>query len=668
MKKVLLLAIALIVSISAYAADCRKAGTTCLDSAPSKFINGVSVPISAVGGCWQYQDTYDCLAPGALDYCAPLVSAGCAPTSSLCSTSAFNGDCEVYTKTYRCGNSIGRPTGTVVLSDTYTLTQDSLDRSACTSLDQNSSCTFAQTICIEGPETRNINGMSVYKDCWKYEDKFTCTAGNFVDYCTPLKNMACVETGNVCKSYAPWQGGPCLEYERTFNCNEKLLPVPTNVTYLDSSYSITEDTITSTCQDLESNPNCAPAGSVCVEGPATRKINGLDVYKDCWKTEKEYTCASNTLTDTCGELKARPECREMTAPVCVDKLSSGSCGLLEHTYECGIGEEKTQSVTNCSTQQFCIGGTCFNTSYSPDTDFGTAVAGMEAMREAAEYGLFKGTHDKCSRGYFGLKNCCSSQSGNASANNSSIASTIGVTALKVGAEAVKVYGSTYMYEGLFNMGSLVGSEMLQNYAMSSLVESASYVPSVSVYGVTFGWGVAAGAQTLIEEVGLEVAIEFLGAEACAPGLLIGFDPWSLALAVAVQVIMQMMACEEEDMLTAMKKGQGLCHKVGSYCGAKAFGSCVKKMEGYCCFPSKLGKIINEQGRPQIGKPWGDAESPDCSGFTLDQVARLDLSAMDFSEFIRSIPALNKGPGYGIQHVNDKANGGFTNPTGGATAR
>ncbi|MDR0233572.1 MAG: conjugal transfer protein TraN, partial [Zoogloeaceae bacterium] len=29
-----------------------------------------------------------------------------------------------------------------------------------------------------------------------------------------------------------------------------------------------------------------------------------------------------------------------------------------------------------------------------------------------------------------------------------------------------------------------------------------------------------------------------------------------------------------------------------------------KRDGYCCFPSKLARIIQEQGRTQLGKPWG----------------------------------------------------------------
>jgi conjugal transfer mating pair stabilization protein TraN len=47
-------------------------------------------------------------------------------------------------------------------------------------------------------------------------------------------------------------------------------------------------------------------------------------------------------------------------------------------------------------------------------------------------------------------------------------------------------------------------------------------------------------------------------------------------------------------------------------------------------------MINEQGRAQIGKGWGDAQNPDCSGFTVAQLQSLNFAAMDLSEFYASI--------------------------------
>ncbi|AVL47373.1 hypothetical protein CEP74_06175 [Campylobacter jejuni subsp. doylei] len=54
------------------------------------------------------------------------------------------------------------------------------------------------------------------------------------------------------------------------------------------------------------------------------------------------------------------------------------------------------------------------------------------------------------------------------------------------------------------------------------------------------------------------------------------------------------------------------------------------------FTSKLARIINEQGRPQLAKGWGSAESPECKGFTPEEFQKLDFSKIDMSEFFGEI--------------------------------
>ena len=85
----------------------------------------------------------------------------------------------------------------------------------------------------------------------------------------------------------------------------------------------------------------------------------------------------------------------------------------------------------------------------------------------------------------------------------------------------------------------------------------------------------------------------------------------------------------------------LCRSIGTYCSSciRILGRCVACIErttGKCCFNSRLSRIVNEQGRGQIGKGWGIAESPNCSGFTIAELQSLDFSAMDLSEFYASI--------------------------------
>ncbi len=90
-------------------------------------------------------------------------------------------------------------------------------------------------------------------------------------------------------------------------------------------------------------------------------------------------------------------------------------------------------------------------------------------------------------------------------------------------------------------------------------------------------------------------------------------------------------CDPGEKALAMKIDQGLCHYVGTYCSASALGICHTKRKSYCCFDSKLTRILQEQGRPQLGKGFGAAKKPLCEGFAIDEFARLDLSVMDFTE-------------------------------------
>ena len=92
-----------------------------------------------------------------------------------------------------------------------------------------------------------------------------------------------------------------------------------------------------------------------------------------------------------------------------------------------------------------------------------------------------------------------------------------------------------------------------------------------------------------------------------------------------------LGCDREEVLLHQRDAQGLCHYVGSYCSDSVLGVCVTKKKAYCCFESKLSRILQEQGRPQIGKPWAKPKAETCHGFTVDEFARLDLSRMDFSE-------------------------------------
>ena len=90
-------------------------------------------------------------------------------------------------------------------------------------------------------------------------------------------------------------------------------------------------------------------------------------------------------------------------------------------------------------------------------------------------------------------------------------------------------------------------------------------------------------------------------------------------------------CSAAERELDKKDDKWLCHRVGSYCSDKFLGICVTSKDAYCCFESKLSRILQEQGRVQIGKVWAKPKDETCKGFSLTEFQRLDLSVMDFSE-------------------------------------
>jgi conjugal transfer mating pair stabilization protein TraN len=119
-------------------------------------------------------------------------------------------------------------------------------------------------------------------------------------------------------------------------------------------------------------------------------------------------------------------------------------------------------------------------------------------------------------------------------------------------------------------------------------------------------------------------------------MMIAFDPTSLAIAIVVYLVMSYLtkACPADDMTTALMADSGYCHLIGEHCVTEMLGSCTQSERVYCCFNSKLARIIQEQGRAQVPgmNVWGDAENPNCRGFTPTEFQALDFSKIDLTEY------------------------------------
>jgi conjugal transfer mating pair stabilization protein TraN len=496
---------------AALGGDCRKAGSVCIDTTPSKQVSGATVTIDQVGGCWQYQDTYECVAPNTVDYCSALQSTpGCAQTSSACTQYAFDGSCMTETRSYQCNDaSMAAPANTVKLDSSYTIFEDQLDTSQCDSAAGNPYCTLASEQCTEGPETRIINGLAVYKDCWQYQRDYSCVDPNPVNDCQPLIDKGCTQ-----------------------------------------------------------------------------------VARDCIATDDQLGCVASTLQYSC-----------MTRP------------------------GTTRTVQDCSDRTACFNGTCWDNSAPPDGDFAMAVAGQEVAREAGVYGtdgtnLFRGVEESCTKGYGGLRNCC--RPGTGAQTNNNMLMGIGMQAVPaIGAEALNV-GSKYVYDFMYPSGPFSADGLS---CINTAFQPTSLSSTLSFYGFGYNFG---GEAAVSDMTGLG------GDAVTSLGSGFYFDPYSFAIAVALTVVADMTACDPSEQVLGQHMGANLVHFVGSYCSQKVLGVCVLTKQAYCSFNSRLALILNEQGRPLIGKSWGSAQTPDCSGFSVSEFQGIDFSKIDLSSFTNEI--------------------------------
>lgn len=150
-----------------------------------------------------------------------------------------------------------------------------------------------------------------------------------------------------------------------------------------------------------------------------------------------------------------------------------------------------------------------------------------------------------------------------------------------------------------------------------------------------------GLTNLAIQGGSAYAFDVLSGGSMKSTLLLGVDPAALALSIATMVVQEMLSCDSEEVLTATRRDHRLCHYVGEYCSKSVklgfISICVQHKETYCCFNSKISKILNEAARVQLpGLGWGSPQSPSCQGISIAQFQAMDLSAVDFSEFYADI--------------------------------
>lgn len=91
-------------------------------------------------------------------------------------------------------------------------------------------------------------------------------------------------------------------------------------------------------------------------------------------------------------------------------------------------------------------------------------------------------------------------------------------------------------------------------------------------------------------------------------------------------------CSEEEKALGDAKDKKITVSLGQYCAEKVLGVCIRKKKSYCAFDSMLARIVQEDGRPQLGLNFGTPKHPNCSALSPKQLQQINMDNMDFSDF------------------------------------
>lgn len=475
--------------------------------------------------------------------------------------------------------------------------------------------------------------------------------------------LPAIQRADVCNVDKPAEGKTC--------------DIPVAITVADRVIGTTRDE--AACIPLEKDAKCEVGEEECSEytrvniSPEGEEPEYVTV---CSKFVRGYTCWQPdkpwNVSWPCQRLEADPNCMFVgESPL---KFMAGKPVLAENHYTCAFTPPDSARIgTNCSTK-VCIGDTCTSTPAQKNPDFANAMVGMEVLRQGGVYAcdrqreecvdetveaeaqqlkLFSGVVDRCRDPIIGT-NCCSSSDGDSLKTNRQVLPSVTDVFIE-NALGNTHLASNYVYDFMFTKGGdWMMDKAIDAWSSGAWDPGAGFNLRLSLYGFTLSYGGGAGGGFLANMLGGDSIIgqglnlfgeggnlftitDIMGIE----GLNLGFNPYVLALQIAIFVIQQLMSCTVDEKMLAMRRGGDLCVKLGRKCAKKIpiIGLCIVYVEAWCCWNSRLAKIIGTYGAAQLGM--GRAN---CAGFTPEQLAQIDFSRLPLDQFMNEIMRTAKLPG------------------------
>lgn len=102
------------------------------------------------------------------------------------------------------------------------------------------------------------------------------------------------------------------------------------------------------------------------------------------------------------------------------------------------------------------------------------------------------------------------------------------------------------------------------------------------------------------------------------------------------VSMGLSSCSKLEKELAILRQKDRCVLIGTYCAEKLGGICLRKKTTFCCYGTKIARLIQEAAHTQLGISWGTAENPHCDALSQEHLSRVDFSKIDFTKVFEDI--------------------------------
>ncbi|HDU2624863.1 TPA: conjugal transfer protein TraN [Pseudomonas aeruginosa] len=392
-------------------------------------------------------------------------------------------------------------------------------------------------------------------------------------------------------------------------------------------------------------------------------------------------CIENGLrSSTCGDFEKNNSCGFISQK-CVGGAegASGYCYVQEEVWDCGYNVEvpsaEIETSYQCDGPVRCLGTECYNPVDEKSSDFAYAAASLQIAMFAehdldcgeegsgdANCRIWKGEAMECKKAVGGWVDCCEAPDGvslmdyvNLTMNTLQLMEKAGVIdnasiidgAWTYGKEMIASAWNSVFASATDAAAAELTKEAAQTWglaAMKQAIMNAAAEWTAKTFGAAaantiFAAGTLEGGATGAEYATTNAATGTTGTASSATfapmlGAALSVIMWAYMIYQIANILVQIIwECEEEEFMLGAKKETKVCHFVGSYCASKSPFGCIEKREAYCCFNSPLGRIIQEQARPQLGQEWGEAENPQCEGLRIEDLPKIDWSKIDISEWV-----------------------------------